>query len=526
MDLLKLNIQQINPTGIENTDIASKASVNTVQANVTAANTWVNANDYTTLLTARSNDYATLLSAQSNDYTTLLSARSNDYSTLLTAQANDYNSYTTLNSRINTVQDNVGSSSSNTNIYLGSTLVSNTALIFETSNGISISGNTTSKVITFSIGMSNVTSQEFTANGAANAFTLAKSVANSHMILVSYNGILQKPTTYVIAGTTLTLSNTLPIESGSDIEVRFFDFFDLPGATSGGGGGGYSFQGTVSGYTSGGNTGAAGTNTIDKFPFATNGNATDVGDLTQIRIALSGQSSDTSGYSSGGAPSNVIDKFPFAANANATDVGDLLTAGGTTAGQSSSTHGYTARGNYGNSIEKFSFTTDGNATDVGDSTASAHSPAGQSSSTNGYISGGQGVINIIENFPFAANANATDVGDLTQARYYSAGQSSTTSGYTSGGAGNPVGSGLNTIDKFPFASNANATDVGDLTQARWAPSGQSSDTNGYSSGGFGQTTPTLVVFNIIDKFPFASDGNATDVGDLTVARRSSAGQQV
>ena len=55
-----------------------------------AANTWVNANDYSTLLSARSNDYNTLLTAYSNDYATLLSARSNDYNTLFSAYSNDY----------------------------------------------------------------------------------------------------------------------------------------------------------------------------------------------------------------------------------------------------------------------------------------------------------------------------------------------------------------------------------------------------------------------------------------------------
>ena len=52
--------------------------------------------------------------------------------------------------------------------------------------------------------------------------------------------------------------------------------------------------------------------------------------------------------------------------------------------------------------------------------------------------------------------------------------------------------------------------------------GQSSTVSGYNSGGnrageFGLT---------IDKFPFAADANATDVGDLTVARSELAGQQV
>lgn len=63
-----------------------------------AANTWVNANDYSTLLSARSNDYSTLLSAYANDYSTLLSAQSNDYATLLSAYANDFALYSSVRS--------------------------------------------------------------------------------------------------------------------------------------------------------------------------------------------------------------------------------------------------------------------------------------------------------------------------------------------------------------------------------------------------------------------------------------------
>ena len=48
-------------------------------------------------------------------------------------------------------------------------------------------------------------------------------------------------------------------------------------------------------------------------------------------------------------------------------------------------------------------------------------------------------------------------------------QSSTASGYSSGGE---LAAAETTIDKFPFASDANATDVGDLTQARYSVVGQ------------------------------------------------------
>jgi hypothetical protein len=294
-----------------------------------------------------------------------------------------------------------------------------------------------------------------------------------------------------------------------------------------------AFQGTVAGYTSGG--GYTVNNTIDKFPFATNANATDVGDLTVARSGVAGQSSSVSGYASGGAaPSgsnNTIDKFPFASDGNATDVGDLTIARSGAVGQSSSVSGYNSGGYSGaptNTIDKFPFSADANATDVGDLTIARYYPAGQTSSVSGYNSGG--IIptpspihtNIIDKFSFATNANATDVGDLSVVRYGGAGQSSSVSGYTACGKNPslPPTSGLNTIDKFPFASDGNATDVGDLSLGRYYAAGQSSTVSGYTSSGY-----TGLPTNTIDKFPFSTDANATDVGDVTVARYLDAGQQ-
>lgn len=241
----------------------------------------------------------------------------------------------------------------------------------------------------------------------------------------------------------------------------------------------YSFQGSVSGYSSGGNAPPRVT-TIDKFSFASDGNATDVGDLNIITSSAAGQSSDVSGYTSGGY------------NAPTT----------------------------GLTIQKFPFATDGNATDVGDLSQGRNLCRGQSSSENGYTSGGEGppVVNTIDKFPFAADANATDVGDLLDGLYRPSTQSSDVSGYTAGGG--PSANG-NRISKFPFASDGNATDVGDLTVGRRSVAGQSSTASGYASGGFGPSYS-----NVIDKFPFASDANATDVGDLTQARANAAGQQV
>jgi hypothetical protein len=305
--------------------------------------------------------------------------------------------------------------------------------------------------------------------------------------------------------------------------------------TPGGGG----FQGSNFGYTSGGSTNPPSVmvNTIDKFSFSADGNATDVGDLTEARSLQSGQSSADNGYTSGGVSYNgsftrvdIIDKFPFSSDANATDVGNLTQNIRNTAGQSSNSNGYASGGQntpsspVASSIDKFPFSSDSNATDAGDLTLARVRCVGQSSDVSGYTSGGYagGGTNVIDKFPFASDANATDVGDLSRTAEIAAGQSSSSSGYTSGGeGGGPSGYVAygTTIDKFSFSSDSNGSDVGDLTLSRSSVVGQSSTASGYTSGGI----PGVI--NVIDKFPFASDGNATDVGDLTEGRSGSAGQQ-
>ena len=57
-----------------------------------------------------------------------------------------------------------------------------------------------------------------------------------------------------------------------------------------------------------------------------------------------------------------------------------------------------------------------------------------------------------------------------------------TSGFVSGGA---TPSASTKIESYPFSSDTNATDVGDLSQARGpGQEGNASATNGYASGGY------------------------------------------
>ena len=282
------------------------------------------------------------------------------------------------------------------------------------------------------------------------------------------------------------------------------------------------------GYVSGGDETAVtngGVNVIQKFPFSSDTNASDVGDLISARAGASGgASSSNHGYASGGmvmpgfAVINEISRFPFASDDNAADVGDLTRFLWTKANQQTSSHGYANGGyspdggGYNDGNEKFAFAASANATDVGDLTQARNGAAGQSSETHGYTSGGTSPTvpdgNVIDKFTFASDGNSTDVGDLTQGGRDAAGQSSSTHGYTSSRSTSP----LLTIDKFPFASDVNAADVGDLlnNSQSWG-AGQSSSTHGYYSGG---QHPTPDVGAAIQKFPFSSDANSADVGDL------------
>ena len=276
------------------------------------------------------------------------------------------------------------------------------------------------------------------------------------------------------------------------------------------------------GYTSGG--GFLHT-VVDKFPFATDGSAAGVGDLTIERFEVAGQSSNTHGYTSGGTTTggfavNVVDKFLFATDSNATDVGDLTLLRRRVAGQSSGVSGYTSGGHPFASrrvIDKFSFAVDGNAADVGELSDADHSlAAGQNSNTHGYISGALSPSSI-NKFSFAADADAISIGNISVARGAVAGQSSALSGYTAGGF---TTTSVNVIDKFPFAVDAGATDVGDLSTARHGCAGQSSPDNGYVSGGLPSSG-----WESIDKFSFTIDGGSLGVGDLTIGRYYAAGQQ-
>jgi len=334
-------------------------------------------------------------------------------------------------------------------------------------------------------------------------------------------------------------------------------------------------QGSEFGYAAGGRSAPTTyQNEINKYSFTSDGNATDVGDLTTANYVQgpSSFSSPSHGYAAKQyayppyTVGNTIEKFPFASDTNATCIGDIEGgAGGRQGTAFDSTDAYivinsnsssipataapfripgTGPTTYAQKIMKFPFASDTYAHSGGwfaGIAPNCQCSGAVSSSTHGYIStlnsncfhptgdGGE-----YWKFPFAiSDAFATCVGDIL-APVCSGGNNPTLTegrrdggqiGYQSDSNGYFYQTDLYDVNtaivKFPFASDANATDVLALTChptscKRGAVGSTSSTAGGYSHGGrrIDPTGPYFVADNTIDKFPFASDTNAADVGDL------------
>jgi hypothetical protein len=251
------------------------------------------------------------------------------------------------------------------------------------------------------------------------------------------------------------------------------------------------------------------------------------------------------GYVGGRYPSvNQTEKFALTSDTNATEVGSdggtrIYTTGHQSAESAYFTGGY--RLAYPTvytytDIRKHAFANDGNATFVGNLTQRLYAHAGNSSDTYGYAAGGTSYLGSLPasfpaedsfmKFPFASDNNATNVGVLTHRGQGVTGISSTDNGYNVGGYYPGPNVRYNIIDKFPFASDVSiASDVGDMPTVISGAIGNSSDTHGYASGGQSGPSPTDRP-TTINKFPFASNGNASTVANLFAASSSVAGNGV
>jgi len=299
------------------------------------------------------------------------------------------------------------------------------------------------------------------------------------------------------------------------------------------------------------------TNRIDRFPFASDANTSNIGTFG-FKTGYAGSFVDPSGnyFVAGGitAPTSISGSPPTGFHStiyrkNSGDVGDLSAAKAYVSSSQSSTHGYISGGDvsppgYGiRTIEKVQMATPFVVATVGDLSEQKYYGAGCSSSHCGYETGGVNPqatppnptsLNAIERFPFAADTYSSDIADLTGGRHGHAGNSSDTHGYMSGGSlgpDHPSGStpwASNTSrEKFAFANNNNAADVGDLANAfNRRATGVNSDVSGYTAGASVLPTGTNISTDHVQKFPFASDADtSTNVSNMSLRRKGMTGWQ-
>ena len=115
-----------------------------------------------------------------------------------------------------------------------------------------------------------------------------------------------------------------------------------------------------------GNSGWTYANVIDYITISSTGNATDFGDLTEVKSELAACSSSTRALTGGGwtgsAVVNTIEYFTMASTGNGTDFGDLQAGAASQPGGSNKTRAVFQRGD---TMEFVQIATLGNALDFG-----------------------------------------------------------------------------------------------------------------------------------------------------------------
>jgi len=273
---------------------------------------------------------------------------------------------------------------------------------------------------------------------------------------------------------------------------------------------------------------------IQVVDISSGGIAQDFGDTTSAAPNNGSASSSTRMLVTiGGTPavSNIIEFITIANIANSTDFGDLTEPRRRTQSLSNSTRAVHVGGTsaspaslYRNEIDFNTIATAGNATDFGD-TLAAHVATGGSvaSSTRGVYSVGYlngSYVNTLEFITIASTGNGQDFGDLnggTIGYHFRGSTCDSTRGLFSGGY-NPSAEVQNKIDFITIATTGNATDFGDLSLARRSGGGTSNSIHSIFAGGY-----LPGVNNTIDRVLIQTTGNAVDFGDFVVKTHENSG---
>ena len=265
------------------------------------------------------------------------------------------------------------------------------------------------------------------------------------------------------------------------------------------------------------------TDTMDFVTISTAGNATDFGNLTQVKFGPAGAGSKTRAvFMAGGTPSRLseIDFVTFSSTGNAADFGNMTVAraAGGDAGHSSETRALLAGGSTPSSdandtIDFITIASTGNGVDFGNLTLSVSGVLATGNATRGIFAGGSylpayAYRDTIDIVTIASTGNAQDSGfDL-----------STT------GSGRCCENSIRALFQVAAGDNKQIETVTTATLGNGIQFGELSQTN--DGGSFGTSDPTRGLFglntpsggtNIMEYISMSTGGTAVDFGDLTQA---------
>ena len=231
--------------------------------------------------------------------------------------------------------------------------------------------------------------------------------------------------------------------------------------------------------------------------------------------------------------SSTMNLIEIATTGNAVDFGDTSDTGshGST---SNSIRGVFNYGDVPNSVVRMDYTvisSSGGVASFGDlSFVTRDGPFGAGDHTRGILGGSAGGpsnmggspgkgVNFIDYITFATTGNSIRFGELTTARRGVSACSSPTRTVWGGGYIKPSNH-TDTVDFVVTQTFGDATDFGNLTQSRGHMGAASSPTRGVWFGGSIYTAPgpAYTLYDIIDYVTLATEGNATDFGNLASAR--------
>jgi hypothetical protein len=275
---------------------------------------------------------------------------------------------------------------------------------------------------------------------------------------------------------------------------------------------------------------------IDMIEIASTGDATDFGDLTRNKQAVSGTASASRGVVFGGyaSPSYFtdIDYITVSSGGGAAEFGDLPTARGWSAACGDGIKGLVAGSWPGPAAVDFvNIATTGDASNFGELVVRPYGQGGSAvgheitggcgSPTRGIFGGGAHgtpsttAINLIQFISIQSGGNSIKFGELNKLSYGVTASSNSTRGLFYGGR---TPSAHDVIDFITIATEGNATDFGNLSDSKFDCSACASSTRGVVAGG---RTPSYL--NIIEFVTISSTGNVSDFGDLTSTRSQMGG---